>query len=115
MAVELLATLAFVGLVAWPMARRSVDSLTGLMVTPAQTWAELPPHTQPAFEAEPQRDHGLPLQPAQAGAPVDACHPPICIPAERTVAFGPAVSRGILMLCKRHAGGLASHLKGMTV
>lgn len=86
LAVELLATVAFVGLVAWPMARRSADDLAGLMVISAQTWAELPPHTRPAFEAELQRNHGLQLQPAQAGVHADGWHPPFLYLLEAALA-----------------------------
>ena len=84
--VELLSMVAFVGLVAWPMARRSADDLAGLMVISAQTWAELPPHTRPAFEAELQRNHGLLLQPTQAGEPVDEWHPPFLYLLESALA-----------------------------
>ena len=86
LAVELLATVAFVSLVAWPMARRSADDLAGLMVISAQTWAELPPHTRPAFEAELQRNHGLQLQPAQAGVHSDGWHPPFLYLLEAALA-----------------------------
>ncbi|TNF60827.1 MAG: HAMP domain-containing protein [Burkholderiales bacterium] len=57
--IELLAVLAFVWLVMLPMARRSADDLAGLMVLSAQTWAELPPATRPAFEAELDERHAL--------------------------------------------------------
>lgn len=86
LAVELLAMVAFVSLVALPMARRSADDLAGLMVISAQTWAELPPHTRPAFEAELQRNHGLQLQPAQAGERVDEWHPPFLYLLEAALA-----------------------------
>lgn len=86
LAVELLAMVAFVGLVALPMARRSADDLAGLMVISAQTWAELPPHTRPAFEAELQRNHGLLLQPAQPGERVDEWHPPFLYLLEAALA-----------------------------
>ena len=86
LAVELLAMLAFVGLVALPMARRSADDLAGLMVISAQTWAELPPLTRPAFAAELARNHGLLLQPAQAGDRADEWHPPFLYLLETALA-----------------------------
>jgi two-component system osmolarity sensor histidine kinase EnvZ len=46
-----------------PMAKRSAHDLAGLMVLSAQTWAELPPQTRPAFERELQQNYRLSLQP----------------------------------------------------
>jgi len=73
---ELLAVLAFVWWVMLPMARRSADDLAGLMVLSAQTWAELPPPTRPAFEAELHERHALQIQSAFEGTGVDEWHPP---------------------------------------
>lgn len=75
-AVELLAVLAFAGLVLLPLARRSADDLAGLMVLSAQTWAELPPATRPVFADELARQHGLQIRPDVAGPSVDEWHPP---------------------------------------
>ncbi|OYV40058.1 MAG: two-component sensor histidine kinase, partial [Thiomonas sp. 20-64-5] len=46
-----------------PMAQRSAHDLAGLMVLSAQTWAELPPQTRPAFERELQINYRLSLRP----------------------------------------------------
>jgi two-component system osmolarity sensor histidine kinase EnvZ len=51
-----------------PVAERSADDLAGLIVLSAQTWAELPPQTRPAFERELARRHGLRLTTAAVGA-----------------------------------------------
>ena len=48
--IEVLVVTLFVLFVLLPLARRSADDLAGLMVLSAQTWAELPPLTRPAFE-----------------------------------------------------------------
>lgn len=53
-----------------PMAQRSAHDLAGLMVLSAQTWAELPPQTRPAFERELQANYRLSLQPGMP-APAD--------------------------------------------
>ncbi|MHB1655598.1 MAG: ATP-binding protein [Burkholderiales bacterium] len=42
-----------------PMAERSADDLAALIVLSAQTWAELPPDTRPAFEQELIEHHHL--------------------------------------------------------
>ncbi|MHB1676112.1 MAG: ATP-binding protein [Sulfuriferula sp.] len=42
-----------------PMAERSADDLAALIVLSAQTWAELPPETRPAFEQELVEHHHL--------------------------------------------------------
>lgn len=55
-----------------PVAERSADDLAGLIVLSAQTWAELPPQTRPAFERELARRHGLRLTPAAVGATANA-------------------------------------------
>lgn len=62
------AVLAFVML---PLAERSADDLAALMVLSAQTWAELPPDTRPAFEAELLRQHRLALLPGMPTPPHD--------------------------------------------
>ncbi|MDA8225203.1 MAG: ATP-binding protein [Betaproteobacteria bacterium] len=51
-------TLVFVVIFA-PLARRSADDLAALIVLSAQTWAELPPGTRPAFEEELSEHHHL--------------------------------------------------------
>jgi two-component system osmolarity sensor histidine kinase EnvZ len=55
-----------------PVAERSADDLAGLIVLSAQTWAELPPQTRPAFERELARRHGLRLTSAAVGATANA-------------------------------------------
>jgi len=67
--IELLVIGLFAYLVVRPLARSSADDLAGLMVLSAQTWAELPPQTRPAFEVELLNSHALALRgepPAQA-------------------------------------------------
>lgn len=63
----LLLELAFAGVallfVLKPMAQRSADDLAGLMVLSAQTWAELPPQTRPAFQQELHNRYRLSLLP----------------------------------------------------
>jgi two-component system osmolarity sensor histidine kinase EnvZ len=76
LAVELLVAGLVTGWVLLPLAQRSADDLARLMVLSAQTWAELPPATRPAFEVELLRSHGLALRadlPAQAR---DEVNPP---------------------------------------
>ncbi|MDG5978452.1 integral membrane sensor signal transduction histidine kinase [Hydrogenophaga taeniospiralis CCUG 15921] len=75
-AIELLVVLAFVWLVMLPLARRSADDLAGLMVLSAQTWAELPPATRPAFETELRLRQALRIQPDVAGVSQAEWHPP---------------------------------------
>jgi two-component system, OmpR family, osmolarity sensor histidine kinase EnvZ len=86
-AIELLAMLAFASLVMLPLARRSADDLAGLMVLSAQTWAELPPDTRPAFEEELRLNHGLLIRPAVEGERVDEWHPPFFYLVEDALAF----------------------------
>lgn len=74
-ALELLVVLAFATLVMLPMARRSADDLAGLMVLSAQTWAELPPATRPAFEAELRSRQSLQIRPAVEGVSRNEWHP----------------------------------------
>lgn len=74
-AIELLVVLAFVWLVMLPMARRSADDLAGLMVLSAQTWAELPPATRPAFEIELRQRQSLQIRPGITGVSQDEWHP----------------------------------------
>ncbi len=52
-----------------PMAERSADDLAALIVLSAQTWAELPPDTRPAFEEELATHHHLRI--GLAGPPFD--------------------------------------------
>lgn len=59
-----------------PLARRSANDLAGLMVLSAQTWAELPPQTRPAFEHELLASHALALRAELPGPGRDEWHPP---------------------------------------
>jgi two-component system osmolarity sensor histidine kinase EnvZ len=59
-----------------PLARRSADDVAGLMVLSAQTWAELPPQTRPAFENELLSSHALALRAELPGPGRDEWHPP---------------------------------------
>lgn len=52
------------GFVLMPMAERSADDLAGLLILSAQTWAELPPQTRTALEAELRQSHDIALRPA---------------------------------------------------
>ncbi|MCW8959377.1 MAG: HAMP domain-containing histidine kinase [Gammaproteobacteria bacterium] len=52
-------------LVVVPVAKRSAEDLSALMVVSAQTWAELPPQTRPDFERELALNHGLILTKAE--------------------------------------------------
>ena len=73
--IEVLVVTLIVLFVLLPLARRSADDLAGLMVLSAQTWAELPPLTRPAFEEELLASHALALRPASPGAGHDEWHP----------------------------------------
>ena len=46
---ELVLVVVLLALLVVPLARRAADDLAGLAVLSAQTWAELPPETRPAF------------------------------------------------------------------
>lgn len=75
-----LLTLLVSGLSVWwvwlPLGRQSADDLAGLMVLSAQTWAELPPATRPAFEEELMRSHVLALRDVAPTAAPDQWHAP---------------------------------------
>ena len=73
--IEVLVVALFVLFVLLPLARRSADDLAGLMVLSAQTWAELPPLTRPAFEEELLASHALALRPASSRTGQDEWHP----------------------------------------
>jgi two-component system osmolarity sensor histidine kinase EnvZ len=73
--IEVLVVTLIVLFVLLPLARRSADDLAGLMVLSAQTWAELPPLTRPAFEEELLASHALALRPASQKAGRDEWHP----------------------------------------
>ncbi len=73
---ELLVMGLFAFWVLLPLARRSADDLAGLMVLSAQTWAELPPATRPAFEVELLQSHALALRFDAPGPERDELHPP---------------------------------------
>ncbi len=75
-AMELLVIALFTFWVILPLARRSADDLAGLMVLSAQTWAELPPATRPAFEQELLSNHALALRTELPGVGQDEWHPP---------------------------------------
>ncbi len=74
--IELLVIGLFAFWVLLPLARRSADDLAGLMVLSAQTWAELPPQTRPAFENELLANHALALRAELPGPGRDELHPP---------------------------------------
>lgn len=74
--VELLVMGLFAFWVLLPLARRSADDLAGLMVLSAQTWAELPPPTRPAFEIELLNNHALALRSEQPREAPDEWHAP---------------------------------------
>lgn len=64
--------------VMWPMGRRAADDLAALMQLSAQTWAELPPETRPAFVDELRRSHRLSVATVDTAAsgPTAAAPPP---------------------------------------
>jgi two-component system osmolarity sensor histidine kinase EnvZ len=73
---ELLVTGLSTFFVVLPLAKRSANDLAGLMVLSAQTWAELPPQTRPAFEQELLASHALALRAELPGPGRDEWHPP---------------------------------------
>lgn len=73
---ELLALALFVGLAMRPLAQRAAADLAGLMVLSAQTWAEIPPETRPAFEAALRSQYHLRLAPGRLPVSEEAWHPP---------------------------------------
>ena len=73
--IELLVIGLFAFWVVRPLARSSADDLAGLMVLSAQTWAELPPPTRPAFEVELLRSHALALRSEPPAPAQDEWHP----------------------------------------
>ncbi len=76
----------FTVLMALPMSRRAADDLAGLMVLSAQTWAELPPETRSAFEAELRQSHGLLLAERIEYQPIDVLHRPFAYQLEAALA-----------------------------
>jgi two-component system osmolarity sensor histidine kinase EnvZ len=74
--IELLTIALFTLWVLLPLAKRSADDLAGLMVLSAQTWAELPPQTRPAFEEELFNNHALALRGDPPSGAVNAWHAP---------------------------------------
>jgi two-component system osmolarity sensor histidine kinase EnvZ len=74
--IELLTLTLFTLWVLLPLAKRSADDLAGLIVLSAQTWAELPPHTRPAFEEELFNSHALALRAEPPHSSTDAWHSP---------------------------------------
>ena len=83
---ELLVLGLMVLLVLLPLGRRSADDLAGLMVLSAQTWAELPPQTRPAFETELMHSHALALRAEPPGPTHDGWHPPYFFLLEQALA-----------------------------
>ena len=73
---ELLVIGLFTFLVLLPLAHRSANDLAGLMVLSAQTWAELPQQTRPAFEQELLASHALALRAELPRPGQDEWHPP---------------------------------------
>ncbi len=74
--VELLTIGLFAFWVLLPLGQRSADDLAGLMVLSAQTWAELPPQTRPAFEEELLHSHALALRSDAPPTAQDEWHAP---------------------------------------
>jgi two-component system, OmpR family, osmolarity sensor histidine kinase EnvZ len=97
-AIELVALLAFASLVMLPLARRSANDLAGLMVLSAQTWAELPPPTRPAFEEELRLSHDLLIRPAVDGERVDEWHAPFFYLLESALADRVGVEEHLIRL-----------------
>lgn len=85
-AFELLMAAAAVGLLMVPMARRAAGDLAGLMVLSAQTWAELPPQTRPAFEEELTRNHLLALRADLPAQNAERLHGPYLYFVEQALA-----------------------------
>jgi two-component system osmolarity sensor histidine kinase EnvZ len=75
-AIELLTIALFSLWVLLPLAKRSADDLAGLMVLSAQTWAELPPQTRPAFEEELFKSHALALRGDPPSGSTNVWHAP---------------------------------------
>lgn len=73
---QLALTVIFVFMLVLPLAQRAADDLAGLAVLSAQTWAELPPQTRPAFERELREQHRLEIRPSQPYDMQDELHPP---------------------------------------
>lgn len=90
---ELLVLALIVLLVLWPLGRRSADDLAGLMVLSAQTWAELPPQTRPAFELELMRSHALALRAEPPGPVHEDWHAPYFYLLEQALAQRTGVSQ----------------------
>lgn len=85
-AIETLVALAMAVFLMLPMARRSADDLAGLMILSAQTWAELPPETRPAFETELLNSHGLAMRAGITAEVTDEWHPPYFFLLEQALA-----------------------------
>ncbi len=66
---ELVTVVAALVFVLLPLAQRSADDLSGLMVLSAQTWVELPADRRPDFEVELRTRHLLALRPGMAPPP----------------------------------------------
>jgi two-component system osmolarity sensor histidine kinase EnvZ len=66
---ELVTVVAALVFVLLPLARRSADDLSGLLVLSAQTWVELPADRRPDFEEELRTRHLLALRPGMAPPP----------------------------------------------
>ncbi|MBP6513882.1 MAG: HAMP domain-containing protein [Steroidobacteraceae bacterium] len=74
---QLVAAVAVMSLLMLPLAHRAASDFAQLMVLAAQTFAELPPTTRPAFLLELETRHGIVvLEQAPAGARSDGQHGP---------------------------------------
>jgi two-component system osmolarity sensor histidine kinase EnvZ len=93
--IEFLTITLFTLWVLLPLTKRSADDLAGLMVLSAQTWAELPPQTRPAFEEELFNKHALALRADPPKSTTDAWHGPYFY---------------LLEVALRQRTGLAQHL-----
>lgn len=59
-----------------PLAQRSADDFSALLVLSARTWVELPPGTRPAFSAELASSHGLDVAEAPVPQAEEVGHHP---------------------------------------
>ncbi len=82
---ELVLVVVLLALLVVPLARRAADDLAGLAVLSAQTWAELPPETRPAFVEELRANHGLEIRQAHGYSPSPAVHPPFVYLFEQSI------------------------------
>lgn len=90
-----------------PLEHSAADDLAALMVLSAQTWAELPPPTRPAFEEELLRSHALALR---TDAP-DRLAPSAPLAAS---AFFVALEQALSKRCGQPVQLVAEHLESGT-